>query len=287
MLTLEGKVAVITGGTSGIGARTAAVFVEHGARVLLAGRRRERGEHAARSLGAAAYFVQTDVGVEADIRAMIEQAVARFGRVDCLVNNAGMGSKYVGIADADLAQFDETIAVHLRGVLTAMKYAVPIMIAQGSGSIITIASINGVRAGLGGLYYSLAKAASIQLTRCAAAELGEKGIRINTISPGPIATGIFGKGAGLDSDEADENPVYAETAIAAVLPRLQPLPYVGRADDIAQAALFLASDAARLITGHNLIVDGGITAGWPAAVARADMALFRETFLEQRSAHSA
>jgi NAD(P)-dependent dehydrogenase (short-subunit alcohol dehydrogenase family) len=109
---------------------------------------------------------------------------------------------------------------------------------------------------LGGHYYSAAKAAAIHLTRCAAVELGEKGIRVNGLSPGPIATGIFGKGAGLRPDEANENPEYAEAAIAAVLPRWQPLPYVGRADDIAQAALFLAIDASRMVTGH---VDGGIT----------------------------
>ena len=136
---------------------------------------------------------------------------------------------------------------------------------------------------MGGLYYSLAKAASIHLAQCAAVELGEKGIRINTISPGPIATGIFGKGAGLDHDEADKYPAHAEAAIAAILPRLQPLPCVGRADDIAQAALFLASDAARLVSGHNLVVDGGISAGWPAAVTRDDIALFRETFRTQRT----
>jgi NAD(P)-dependent dehydrogenase (short-subunit alcohol dehydrogenase family) len=283
MLTLEGKVAVITGGTSGIGAGTAGLFVEHGARVVIAGRRRDRGEEMARALGQSAVFVRTDVGIEADVKTMIEQSVARFGRLDCLVNNAGMGSQYVGIAEADFDQLDRTIAVHLRGVLAAMKHAVPIMAAQGTGSIITVASINGTRAGLGGLYYSVAKAASIHLTRCAAVELGEKGIRINTISPGPIATGIFGKGAGLEHNEADDNPAYAETAIAAILPRLQPLPYVGRAADIAQAALFLASDAARLISGHNLVVDGGISAGWPIAVARDDIALFGETFRARRT----
>ena len=132
---------------------------------------------------------------------------------------------------------------------------------------------------MGGHYYSAAKAAAIHLTRCAAVELGEKGIRVNGLAPGPIATGIFGKGAGLRPDEVDENPEYAE-AIAAVLPRCQPLPYVGRADDIAQAALFLASDASRMVTGH---VDGGITAGWPVAVARDDIALFRRTFRASRA----
>jgi len=285
MLSLERKIAVITGGTSGIGARTAALFVEEGARVVIAGRRRERGEQLARALGEFARFVRTDVAVEADVRAMIKQTITWFGRIDCLVNNAGTGSQWVRIAEVDLDRFDAAIAVHVRGALAAMKYAVPIMAAQRSGSIITVASVNGVRAGLGGLYYSVAKAAAIHLTRCAAVELGEKGIRINTVSPGPIATGIFGKGAGLEPDEADANTDYAEVALAAVLPRWQPLPYVGRADDIAQAVLFLASDAARLVTGHNLVVDGGICAGWPAGVVRDDITLFQKTFQERQATH--
>ena len=142
-----------------------------------------------------------------------------------------------------------------------------------------------MRAGLGGLYYSVAKAAAIHLTRCAAVELGEKGIRINTVSPGPIATGIFGKGAGLEPDEADANTDYAEVALAAVLPRWQPLPHVRQPDDIAQAALFLASDAARLVTGHNLVVDGGICAGWPAGAVRDDITLFQKTFQERQATH--
>ena len=280
---LEGKVAVVTGGTSGIGARTAELFVTEGARVVIAGRRRDKGEQVAAALGAAASFIRTDVSVETDVRAMIEHAVEKFGRLDCLVNNAGTGSRHIEIANIDLEEFDAAIGVHLRGVLAGMKYAVPVMAAQGSGSIINVASINGVRAGLGGHYYSAAKAAAIHLTRCAAVELGEKGIRVNSVSPGPIATGIFGKGAGLEHDEADERVEYAQAAIAAVLPRWQPLPFVGTADDIAHAVLFLASDASRLITGHNLLVDGGITAGWPVSVARSDIALFRATLQASQS----
>jgi len=274
MCGFEGKVAVVTGGTSGIGARTAELFVEAGARVVIAGRRRANGERLAKKLGDAAIFVQTDVSREPDVKVMIEQATARFGRLDCLVNNAGTGSRYDAIADLDLDRFDAAIGVHVRGVLASMKYAVPIMAAQKSGSIINVASINGVHAGLGG--YSVAKAATIHLTRCAAMELGEKGIRVNTLSPGPIATGIFGKGAGIDHDEADAHLEAAEAAIATILPRWQPLPYVGRAEDIAQAALFLASDASRLLTGHNLVVDGGMSAGWPAGATRDALAGFRK-----------
>jgi NAD(P)-dependent dehydrogenase (short-subunit alcohol dehydrogenase family) len=284
MGALDGKVAIVTGGTSGIGAATAALFVREGARVVIAGRRREVGERLARTLGEAALFVATDVTVEADVKAMVERAVEKFGRLDCLVSNAGTGSQAATIAEADLARFDAAMALHVHGVLAGLKYAARVMIPQKSGSVINIASVNGVRAGLGGLYYSIAKAAAIHLTHCAAVELGEKGIRVNTISPGPIVTGIFGKGQGLAPDAADANLQLAEAAIASVLPRWQALPNVGRADDIAHAALFLASDASRLVTGHNLIVDGGIVAGWPVAAVREDLAGFRGAFQAHRSA---
>ena len=287
MLALEGKVAVITGGTSGIGARTAELFVAEGAKVVIAGRRKDRGERLAQRLGEGARFIRTDVSVEADVKAMIDHALDRFGRLDCLMNNAGMPSQFVAIADVDLQQFDAVIAVHLRAVLAGMKYAARPMTAQGAGSIINVASVNGIRAGLGGHYYSAAKAASIHLTRCAAVELGEKGIRVNSISPGMTVTGAFGKYGGMTADEADEHPEYAEAAIGSILPRWQPLPYVGRADDIAHAAVFLASDASRLVTGHNLVVDGGISAGWPIAAVRPDRELFFRTFQASRSGHSA
>jgi NAD(P)-dependent dehydrogenase (short-subunit alcohol dehydrogenase family) len=219
MLPLEGKVAVITGGTSGIGARTAEVFVASGANVVIAGRRQNRGETLAQKLGDAASFIRTDVSVETDVKAMLDHAVDRFGRLDCLMNNAGRGSQFAAIADVDLEQFDAVIAVHLRAVLAGMKYAARVMAEQGTGSIINVASVNGIRAGLGGHYYSAAKAASIHLTRCAAMELGEQGIRVNSLSPGMIATGGFGKYINMQPDEADEHPEYAEAAITSVVPR--------------------------------------------------------------------
>ncbi|HUO93865.1 MAG TPA: SDR family oxidoreductase [Rhizomicrobium sp.] len=279
MKALEGKVAVITGSTSGIGARTAELFVSQGARVVIVGRREDVGRAFARSLGEAASFIRTDVTVEAEVAAMIAHAVGTFGRLDCLMNNAGSGSGYQAVADVDLQKFDTVVAVHVRGPLAAMKYAVPIMAAQKSGSIINIASVNGARAGLGGHYYSTAKAALIHLTRCAAMELGENGIRVNSLSPGPIATGAFRKGGGSDADEADSSVDVARAAIAdVVLGKYQPLPCVGTAEDIAQAALFLASDASRLVSGIDLVVDGGISAGWPIGAVREDRARFLKHF---------
>lgn len=284
MLSLSGKVAAITGGTSGIGARTAEVFVAEGAKVVIAGRRKERGERLACKLGDAASFIRTDVSLEREVKAMIDHAVDRFGRLDCLMNNAGKGSQFSTIVEVDLEQFDAVIAVQLRAVLASMKYAARVMTAQGSGSIINVASVNGIRAGLGGHYYSAAKAASIHLTRCAAVELGEKGIRVNSISPGMIATGAFGKYSGMEFDEADDHPEYAKAAIGSIVNRWQPLQRVGHPDDIAQAALFLASDSSHFVTGHNLVIDGGITAGWPIAAVRPDREVFLRTFHASRQA---
>lgn len=287
MSTLAGKVAVITGATSGIGARTAEMFVEEGAQVVIAGRREERGGRLARALRANASFIRTDVTIEAEVERMIAYAVERFGRLDCLVNNAGRSSQYAAFTDVDLEQFDAVIAVHLRAVLAGIKHAARVMAMQGSGSIINVTSVNGTRAGLGGHYYSAAKAASIHLTRCAAVELGEKGIRVNSLSPGMTATGAFLKYAGMTPDQADDHPEYAEAAIAAVLPRYQPLHRVIRADDIARAALFLAGDASRMITGQDLVVDGGITAGWPIAAVWPDRELFFAKLQAARSGHLA
>lgn len=279
MQSFDGKVAIITGSTSGIGARTAELFVAEGGCVVITGRREEKGRQIARALGEAARFFRADVTNEADVEAMVAHAMTEFGRLDCLMNNAGIGSGYQDIANVDLARFDAVIAVHVRGPLAAMKHAVPVMVAQGGGSIINVASVNGARAGLGGHYYSAAKAALIHLTRCVAVEVGEKGIRVNSISPGPIATGAFRKGGGSEHDEADDTIELAKAAIAdVVLPRYQPLPYVGIADDIAQAALFLASDASRLVTGVDLVVDGGISAGWPIAAVRDDRMRFLKHF---------
>jgi NAD(P)-dependent dehydrogenase (short-subunit alcohol dehydrogenase family) len=283
MSVLEGKVAVITGATSGIGECSARLFAREGARVVIAGRRQDKGDALARSLGTAASFIRTDVAVESEVKAMIEHAVENFGRLDCLFNNAGMPTQCWNIDDIDLELFDKAFSVHFRGVLAAIKYAVPIMSEQRSGSIINISSVNGSRAGLGGIDYSVGKAAVEHLTRCVAVQLGERGIRVNTISPGPIATGIFGKGVGLEHGAADQELDAAMAAMAAVLPRWQPLQRLGTAEDVAQAALFLASDASSLINGHNLVVDGGISVGWPVAVVREDLTAFRSAFSAARA----
>jgi NADP-dependent 3-hydroxy acid dehydrogenase YdfG len=148
MGVLDGKVAIVTGGTSGIGARPVEVFVAEGARVVIAGRRCEEGEALARRLGRAASSVKTDVGVETEVKAMVEHALANLGRVDCLFNNAGNSERLSTIADVEMAHYDAIMNTHVRGVVHGMKHAAPVMARQGPGSIMNTGSVAGVRAGL-------------------------------------------------------------------------------------------------------------------------------------------
>lgn len=257
MGVLDGKVAVIAGGTSGIGARTAELFVEEGATVVIAGRRRDAGEALAQRLGRGASFVRTDVAREAELKALIEDAAARFGRLDCLFNNAGYGIPQRSIAELDIAEYDAMMGVVLRAVMLGMKFAAPIMLRQRSGCIINTGSIAAYRASLSSQTYSVAKAAVIHATRCVAAELGESNIRVNSISPGAIVTGVFAKGIGVDSDVADRHLATVAERFA----QAQPIPRAGLPEDIARAALYLASDAGSFVNGIDLVVDGGAIVG--------------------------
>lgn len=255
---LDNKVAVITGATSGIGFRTAEIFVEQGAKVVIAGRRAAEGEALAAKLGAACSFRQTDVTDEAQMQALIGHAVEKFGRIDCLFNNAGGPAQTGGIEGLDAARFDAAMATLVRSVMLGMKHAAPHMKKQGSGSIINNGSIAGHLAGYSSsVVYGAAKAAVIHLTKCVAMELGESGVRVNSISPGAIATGIFGKALGLSVEAAEQTPVLMREAFKAA----QPIPRAGLPDDIALAAVFLASDESSFVNGNDLVVDGGVTGG--------------------------
>jgi NAD(P)-dependent dehydrogenase (short-subunit alcohol dehydrogenase family) len=255
---LSGKVAVITGATSGIGLRTAEVFVAEGAKIVIAGRRAPEGEALAKSLGDACIFRKTDVTIEAEMRVLIGEAVDKFGRIDCLFNNAGGPAQTGGIENLDVARFDAGMATLVRSVMLGMKHAAPHMRRQGSGSIINNGSIAGRLAGFSSsMVYGAAKAAVIHLTKCVAMELGEAGIRVNSISPGAIATGIVGKALGLSTEAAEKT----SEVMREVFKTAQPIPRAGLPEDIAYAAVFLASDESSFINGHDLVVDGAITGG--------------------------
>ena len=257
MPRLNGKVTLITGGASGIGEGTARLFIEEGAAVTIADIQDDRGQRLAKELGSRAAYVHADVSREAEVRAAVNATVERFGRLDCLFNNAGFGGVQGGIEEITVSGFDETVGVLLRGVFLGMKHAAPIMKRQGSGSIISTASVAGLRTGMGPHVYSAAKAAVIHLTHSVAMELGENGIRVNCICPGGIATPIFGKAFGIDADRADATIPLMK----GVLETMQPIRRSGLPEDIAQAAVWLASDDSTFVNGHALVVDGGLIGG--------------------------
>ena len=256
---LDGKITIVTGATSGIGRRTAEIFVKEGARVVATGRREELGRSLEAALGKDnCIFVKTDATQEADVKAMFAACLAKWGRLDCLFNNAGGPAPVGGIETVPVEGFDAAMATLVRSVMLGIKHAAPIMMKQGSGSIINNGSIAGRRAGYStSIIYGAAKAAVNHLTVCTAMQLGEKNVRVNSISPGGIATGIFAKALGVAPDKADG---YAEAA-KKMMATMQPIPRAGITDDIANAAVFLASDDSSFINGHDLVVDGGVVGG--------------------------
>jgi NAD(P)-dependent dehydrogenase (short-subunit alcohol dehydrogenase family) len=253
---LDGKVAVITGSTSGIGAATARRFHEEGARVVVSGRNAARGAAFAAELGANAVFCAADVAKEQDIADLVAFAVDRFGRLDVLFNNAGDATAGRAIESIEAAAVRHDMDLLVGGVLFGMKHAVPHMRRQQSGSIINTASISGHRSGSSPVY-GPAKAAVIQMTRAVAVEVAGYNVRVNSISPGFIVTPIFFGVEERSGPDVDRKLTVLKRQFAA----LQPLPTAGMPSDIANAALYLASDESRFVTAHDLVVDGGRIAG--------------------------
>jgi NAD(P)-dependent dehydrogenase (short-subunit alcohol dehydrogenase family) len=251
---LEGKVAVITGATSGIGEATARVFVSEGARVVIAGRSEERGNALASELGKAAIFHRADVMHEAEIAAVIDGAVKRFGKLDCLFNNAGAATPGE-IDTVTEEQFDFGMKLLVGSVVFGIKHAARVM--DAGGAIINNSSIAAHRLGQGGMLYSAAKAAVSHITRIAGAKLGPQGIRVNAISPGAIATPIFWGGSAKAQTLSAEDNARKRAKLEGNLSKATPLPRSGIADDIAYAALFLASNEGSFVNSHDLVVDGG------------------------------
>ncbi len=249
---LDGKVAVITGAASGMGRSTAVRFAGEGAAVVIADLNEEGGAAAVRDCkenGGRAVFQKTDVTSEAAVKAMVERAVNEFGRLDITFNNAGLGGALGGIEHITVEDWDRTQAVLLRGVFLGMKHSIPEMRKAGGGSIISTASVAGLAGGHGPHSYSAAKAAVVNLTRSVALEAARDKIRVNCICPGGINTPIFNF---LSQDRE---------MMEKLLARVHPLQRAGHGEDIANMALFLASDESEWITGTAMVVDGGLMAG--------------------------
>ena len=264
MGALDGKIAIVTGGTSGIGESIAKAFVSEGAKVVIVGRREEEGRALEKQIGVR--FVRADVANEADVKAMVDRTLGWFGRLDCLVNNAGIPSPMINITEIDVPTIDQVLAINVKGVSLGIKHAAPVMLAQQVGQHRERQQHGRHSRRRFGHVYSASKGAVSALTRSAAAELGEKGIRVNSISPGAIVTGIFGKNAGLEGSKADKVAGVVKEAFA----KIQPIPRAGMPEDIAQAAVFLASDGSGFINGQDIVIDGGhtaVTRGWSFTVA--------------------
>jgi len=243
---LTGKVAIVTGGASGLGRAMVQRFVEEGAQVVIADVNREGGDAFARELGDAAVFRQTDVSDADQVQAVVDLAVERFGGLHIMCNNAGIGGSFKRFLDDDFADFDRVMAVNIFGVMIGSQRAARHMAKNGGGAIVNTTSIGGMNAGAGVMAYRATKAAVIHFTRSIAVELAGQNIRVNCVAPAHIPTAI---NAAMDQ--------------SLIVRAMQPLQRVGSPRDVAEAVLFLASDRAAQITGIVMPVDGGTTAGSP------------------------
>ncbi len=250
---LKGKVAVITGAASGIGRATAIKFAGEGAAVVIADLNVEGGEAAVRDCkenGGRAVFQKTDVSAEAEVKALIARALKEFGRLDIIYNNAGIVGATGSIEQTSVEDWDKSQAILLRGVFLGMKHAAPELRKAGGGSIISTASVAGIRGLLGVHAYCAAKAGVVNLTRSVALELAKDKIRVNCICPGGINTPILHR-----------NQPGAKDAMEQWMATVQPIQRAGHPEDIAGMALYLASDDSEFVTGQAMVVDGGMTIG--------------------------
>src|SRR5712672_1907027 len=241
------QVVLITGGLTGIGRAAAIAFAKQGAKVVVSGRRDEAGKLLAkelRSFGSEAEFINADVRKEDDVRALIDKTVARFGRLDVAVNNAGTEGQVGPITDQTAESYSATFDTNVLGVILCMKHEVRVMRGQGSGSIINISSTYGHEGAAGASVYVGSKHAVEGLTKSVALELAESGVRVNAVAPGPIDTGMLTRFTGTPENKA---------ALTATVPMAR----LGLSEEIANAIVFIASEGASYITGHVLHVDGG------------------------------
>ncbi len=250
-MMLENKVALVTGGTSGIGKATAIAMAAAGAKVVFSGRREAEGKTTAamiRETGAECLFVRSDVSNKTEVQALVEKTIATYGRLDCAFNNAGIEPPFKPLHEQSVEDFDKLMSINVRGLFLCMKYEIQQMLNQGSGVIVNNSSIGGLIAFSEVSPYIASKHAVMGLTKSAALDYAKRGIRINAINPGFIATEM--------NERTIEQMGIAVDSLASTVP----MGRIGQAAEIAQAVVFLCSDAASYITGQGLIVDGGLTA---------------------------
>src|SRR5262245_56355870 len=250
---LQGKVALITGGTSGIGRDTAILFAKQGAKVVVTGRRKEEGEETAklaRAAGGEALFLQGDVSKTADAQMFVQKTVEKFGRLDVAFNNAGIEGAWLPITEASEQEFDKVIAINLKGVWLCLKYEIQQMLKQGQGgTIVNMSSVAGLVGFAGASIYIASKHGVIGLTRTAALEYAKAGIRVNAVCPAVIDTAM--------ADRAFDTDPEASKRTAA----MHPIGRVGKPMEIAEAVLWLCSGKSSFVTGDSIVLDGGLLAG--------------------------
>ncbi|MEP7354431.1 MAG: SDR family oxidoreductase [Acidobacteriota bacterium] len=244
-----GKVALVTGGSSGIGRATALAFAAEGARVVIAARRAAESEATVKLIaeqGGEAFFVATDVSKATDVERLIATAVDKWGRLDLAFNNAGvLGTAFVPVPNYTEDAWDQVIDINLKGVFLSMKYEIPALLASGGGAIVNMSSVAGLIGGGAGIAYYASKHGVIGATKAAALEYATKGIRVNAVCPAVIET-----------DMADTFPKEVRTALLAA----HPVGRFGSPEEVAQAVVWLCSDKASFVTGHSLAIDGGLLA---------------------------
>jgi NAD(P)-dependent dehydrogenase (short-subunit alcohol dehydrogenase family) len=262
MASFDGKVVLITGGSAGIGRAAVRLFAEAGARVVLAARRAEPGEELASDIrqgGGLAHFVGADVSQPADVQRLIAETVQTFGRIDAAFNNAATTDGAFSLtADFDEAQFDAAVQLNFKSVWLCMKYEIQQMLAQTppGGAIVNTSSVNGLGGAPGGSLYSAAKAGVLALTKSAAQEYARHGIRVNALVAGAFRTPMLERVI----DVAGGGTEQGRSAVEAQYAGLNPMRRIGTPEEAAAAAVWLCSDAASYVTGHSMIVDGGMTA---------------------------
>ena len=251
MSEFQGKVAIVTGGTSGIGRAAAIAYAKQGAKVVVAGRRAAEGNETVRQIqaqGGEALFVPTDVAKESQVKNLVGRTLEQFGRLDFAFNNAGIEHAPTPLLEQTVETYDQVMDINGKGVWLSMRHEIPAMLRSGGGAIVNTSSVLGLTAFAGVDIYVASKHAVIGLTKSAALEFGKQGIRINAVLPGVIETDMYRRFAGEDADRR------------AALAALHPIGRIGTPEEIANAVIWLSSDKSSFVTGHSLLLDGGFTA---------------------------